>query len=82
MIRLVGNSQQGFTKSKSCPKNLVAFHDGAAALVYLAEQLTLATWTSAKELTLSHITSLSPNWIDLDSNPSVSYNKFICNKLF
>lgn len=82
MIRLVGNSQQGFTKSKSCLKNLVAFHDGAAALLDLAEQLTLATWTSAKELTLSHITSLSPNWRDLDSNPSASYNKFICNKLF
>ncbi|KAJ7413921.1 hypothetical protein WISP_87622 [Willisornis vidua] len=63
---VVGNGKHSFTNGKSCLTKLVTFYDRDTALVDAAEQLTLSTWTYAKRLTLSHTTSLSPNWRDMD----------------
>ncbi|GAB0177363.1 mitochondrial enolase superfamily member 1 [Grus japonensis] len=58
---VIGDSQHGFTKGKSCLTNLVAFYE-----LWWEEQLMSSTWICAKHLTLSHTTSLSLNWRDMD----------------
>ena len=46
--------------------DLVAFYGGVTPLVYREEQLMSSAWNWAKHLTLSHVTTLSLNWRDMD----------------
>ncbi|GAB0182781.1 mitochondrial enolase superfamily member 1 [Grus japonensis] len=59
---VTGDSQHGFTKGKSCLTNLM----GLQRLWIREGQLTSSTWTCARHLTLSRMTSLSLNWRDMD----------------
>lgn len=56
----------GFTKSKLCLTNLVAFCKGVASWWMREEQLMPSACTCAKYLTLFSVTSSSPSWRDME----------------
>ncbi|GAB0178860.1 mitochondrial enolase superfamily member 1 [Grus japonensis] len=64
---VIGDSQHGFTKGKSCLTNLVAFCDGVAVLMDKGSATDVIYLSCARHLTLSHTTPLSLNWRDMDS---------------
>jgi len=47
------DSQQSFTKSKSCLTNFVAFYDVVTGLVGKAKAVDVITWTSVRPLVQS-----------------------------
>jgi len=64
---VTGGSQQGFTKSKLCLTELVAFYDSVTTLVDKgrATDVVFLDLSTAFD-TPSHSPSLSPNWGDAD----------------
>ncbi|KAJ7400235.1 rna-directed dna polymerase from mobile element jockey-like [Pitangus sulphuratus] len=70
-------SQRDFTKGKSCLTTSAVFYNGATALA--EEQLMSAIWNCTKHLTLSHMTSLSLSWRDVDLTGVSSFNISVSN---
>lgn len=58
------NSQNGFTRGKSCLTNLVTFYDGATAMVDRGRASDIVYLDLMQSISHFHITSLSPDWRD------------------
>jgi len=63
---VIGDNQHGFTKGKLCLKIWEPSMMGLLHWWIREEQLMSCTWTCAKHLTLSHMTSSSLNCRDMD----------------
>ncbi|PKU31929.1 rna-directed dna polymerase from mobile element jockey- hypothetical protein [Limosa lapponica baueri] len=63
---VIGDSQHGFTRVKSCLTNLVTFYGRVTVLVNMGKATDITYLACAKHLTLSHMTSVFLNWRDTD----------------
>ena len=64
--KLIDDSHHGFTKCKSCLPSLVAFCNRVTALLDQGRATDLVYPGYTEHLMLSHATSLSLNWGDMD----------------
>ena len=63
---VTGDSQHGFTKGRSCLKNLVAVYDRVTALMRKAKATGIIYLDLCKTFDTVHMISLSVNWRDID----------------